>query len=610
MPRPLVTELGGTGRNDGQISFVGGTSYPPGTIGYEAQTQATIDSFSGIDPTGVTECSAAMTSAITLAALIGVKMLRFPGAYKLATVVTFVSNMRYEITGSFNFSASQEKGVFVAASSSNIIVEGHGLGGMFGPVSDCMYIGVGCNNIRLYGMEFTGATLEGTGHSAGVWCDGSVTGFYVDRCYFHGNGRGVITDGSGDNLDLMVYINGGVNQNVHIGHHNRFVSTAVSYNAIMYDCKNSSVGASEFSGAVCEVGSLNKGYGLAVYATVKGNVDTVTITGPCVHDTQGSGIYFADPVRVTLTGAVITNVATVQVDSSLPVAGIAVNGGFDVALTGNIVRTSGRDGIAVTVDSVAVGVDQKIVVTGGSVDNCTQSGYRIRGALDHAVFVGIQATNCDRNFFADTAAKDLTLQGSFSLAKSGGTGAGVDITGATNSRIDVNCHKNARQGMLIRAGAHNEVTGSFTDNGTETDNTYDGIFNVATSSTFRVTSGNTGATGQRYGLNTTGDYCNVLGCNLTRNRTDGYAITGTNVTQQGNRLSTSATPGPAQGVGTLSGGTLTVTTDEVRATDHIVLCAKTATGTLRVSAVTAGTSFVVTSSNGADSGSFTWSIVH
>lgn len=124
MPRPIVTELGGTGRNDGQITFAGGTSYPVGTLGYEASVAPTIDSFAGIDPTGVTECSAAMSAAIAAASLLGVKTLRFPGTYKLATSVTLLSNILYEITGTFNFSGLQEKGLIIPAFSSNIVIEG------------------------------------------------------------------------------------------------------------------------------------------------------------------------------------------------------------------------------------------------------------------------------------------------------------------------------------------------------------------------------------------------------------------------------------------------------------------------------------------------------
>lgn len=594
-------------------SFQGGVNYVKQTFGYEAKIEPTLDSFANVDPTGVAECALAINAAIAAASALGVKAIRMPGIYKTATVVNFLTGLRYEITGRFNFSGSQEKGISIAASSSDITIEGFGQGKLTGDVSNSLFVGTGCSNIRLYGMDISGSVLVGTGHSAGFWCDGSVDGLDVDRCYFHGNGRGVITDGSGDNLDLVVYVNGGSNnKNVHLGNSNRFVSTAVSYNVILYNVQDFSVGSSVFSGAVCEVGSTNKGYGLAIYATVKGNVLRGSVNGPIVYNTQGCAIYLADVQSVTVNSPICSNVATVQSDVSLPVGGVAVNGGLDVCVSNAVVNGSGRDGVVLNADPTLPGVDLRLNVVGGSANNCAQSGFRLRGALDHASFTGVAASDCDRGFLADTAVKDLTLIGDFSFAKPGSTGAGVDLVSVTNSKIDVNCHKNARHGMLVRAGSHNRITGTFTDNSTESLNTYDGVFNAATNTSFiGVVSGNTGATGQRYGLNSTGDYCNIRDCDLTRNQTGGYNLnTSLGVGRSGNRLSVDATPGDMQGTATFSAGTVTITTNEVLGTDQIVYGALGATGAIRTSTITSGTSFVATSSNGADSGSFTWAIVH
>jgi len=65
-----------------------------------------------------------------------------------------------------------------------------------------------------------------------------------------------------------------------------------------------------------------------------------------------------------------------------------------------------------------------------------------------------------------------------------------------------------------------------------------------------------------------------------------------------------------QGVATLSGGTVVVSNTSVTASSRIILTAQdnSSTGALRVSARSAGTSFTITSSNGADSGVIAYQI--
>jgi hypothetical protein len=65
-----------------------------------------------------------------------------------------------------------------------------------------------------------------------------------------------------------------------------------------------------------------------------------------------------------------------------------------------------------------------------------------------------------------------------------------------------------------------------------------------------------------------------------------------------------------QGTATLAAGTVTVSNTSVTATSRIFLTAQdnNTTGTVRVSARTAGTSFVITSSNSADTGVIAYEI--
>lgn len=82
----------------------------------------------------------------------------------------------------------------------------------------------------------------------------------------------------------------------------------------------------------------------------------------------------------------------------------------------------------------------------------------------------------------------------------------------------------------------------------------------------------------------------------------------------GNKLSIKTGTNATAGTGTLSGGTVTIATTAVTASSLIFITdtssGATNVGTLRVSAQTAGTSFVVTSSNVLDASTFNWLIIN
>jgi hypothetical protein len=219
------------------------------------------------------------------------------------------------------------------------------------------------------------------------------------------------------------------------------------------------------------------------------------------------------------------------------------------------------------------------------------------------------------NFYSDsgaTAARFMVVTGTVDKCLTGGRGA--QFVNVSYSKIELSAAENAQQGLVVSAGVGNVIRGVYVDNGKDAANTYDGIvINSGTGNDVQVSSGNSGATGQRYGLNNTASYSNIHDCNFTRNQTDGLLSSGTNNTVRGNRLSVSATPGATQGTATLVAGAVTVITDEVRTGDLILLTCTTAGGTqgvVRVSAITNATSFVLTSSQGADTSTYAWRIEH
>ncbi len=570
-----------------------------------------IDAYTGVDPTGATDSATAINAALIAASAAGYKTVRFTGNYTCASELVLVSNMRYEITGTLTITSS-EYGIRIPNSATNIVIEGFGLGKIQGTYSrNGTGLGAGVSNIRIYGMDISGATIIGAGYSCGFFIDG-VNSLHVDRNYFHGNGRGAISGSQADNADFIVYTSDSTD--VNIGDYNRFVSTAVSFNLVIYNANSFTIGSCECGNARGGA-SNNKGYGILLYAAAgAGKVKNGRVNKPYVHDTQGSGIYLADVQDTVIESPICYNIAQTQSDVSIPVGGVAINGGYRNKINNPMVDTSGSNGIVITTPAADAGLDTGNNVNGGRVRNCTKYGYYARGVTDYISFLDINATDCAINFYSDsgaTTARYMKVTGQVSFSKTGTSGARFE--NVSNSYIDLISVKNAQWGLIVNSGDGNVIRGVYTDNSTDTANTYDGVVNSSTNTEINIKSKNTSSTGQRYGLWNVGNYCNIHDCDLTRNQTDGIRQDGSGVTRIGNKLSTSATPGSTDGGVTLSSGTVTVTTDEVRTGDNILLLCITAGGTqgiVRVGTITNATSFVITSSSASDSSSYLWKIIH
>ena len=96
----------------------------------------------------------------------------------------------------------------------------------------------------------------------------------------------------------------------------------------------------------------------------------------------------------------------------------------------------------------------------------------------------------------------------------------------------------------------------------------------------------------------------------TDNGTDAVQVVGDlNLTTAGNKLKIATGSNASIGTGTLSAGTVTISTTAVTASSRIFLTG-TAQHTLYVSATVAGTSFTVTSANSSDNSTFNWLIIN
>jgi parallel beta-helix repeat protein len=458
-------------------------------------------------------------------------------------------------------------------------------------------------DIVIRNCDISGATLAGAGYTSGIFIDGLTNG-WIENNYLHGNGIGAST--ASINGDITIYVSTNTNVNV-IG--NRCASTAVGFNIAMYNSTNFAVTNNNCSGALTGA-SNNNGYGILVYDSIGSTVKRGSVTGNVVKDTQGTGIYLQEPTDVTCTGNVCDTTCTVQTDGTLPVAGIALNTPTRCTVSGNVIKSPGRDGIV-----ASNGV--KTVINANTIELAGQAGIRLRGNASRMVISSNSVDGCSANVYTDaTGTKTGCVISNNSLTNATGTSRGIDIQSLNDSLVSGNVvSTSGGHGIIIIAGTRNIIeSNKCLDNGANAANTYSGIFNQATNSDVRDNlSGNSGATGQQYGITSNGNYCLVQNNDVSRNQTDGHNISGTNTAKFGNRQSTSATPGQMNGSAVLVAGTVTVSTDEIRTGDVVWLTCSAAGGTqgiVRYGTIVNATSFVITSTNAADTSTYLWRIEH
>jgi parallel beta-helix repeat protein len=460
----------------------------------------------------------------------------------------------------------------------------------------------GLSNIRILNCDISGATIVGAGYSAGIFLDG-VTNAWVENNYLHGNGRGAQTNA--DNCDILVYT--AVNRNVHI-EGNRCASTSVSYGIACYTLTNSFITDNDVSGALCGA-SNNNGYGITVYDAIGSTTYRNVISGNVVKDTQGTGIYVVSSSFIDVIGNICINNGTTQSDVSLAVGGIAFNSCSDVNITGNVVSDGGKDGIAGAVNTDSL-------IANNTIASCAGHGVNLRGTAARFGVLNNLIRACLYNIYSDATAKTFLNIADNQCHNALAGSDGINIISASDSALVNNTVAgSALSGITWGAGSRNRVSGNICrDNSTAAANVSDGLNLSLTNSVVEGNhTGNSGATGQRYGISSNGNYCTFNDNVCVRNQTDGLNLSGTAVQRSGNRMSTSSTPGATSGSAVLVAGTVTVSTDEVRTGDLILLTCTTAGGTQgfpRISAIVNGTSFTITSSNGADTSTYAWLITH
>lgn len=277
----------------------------------------------------------------------------------------------------------------------------------------------GGSGVRLHGNHIYGASVvAGTGPIAGLAIQGGATDVWVTENTFSGNGgSGPTADAS---YDVVVWPTPPVCQRIrirdnHIGGSNTSTSIAL-YNARDSDVTGNVVDQNNR----IEAGADNDGYGILLYGTDEPPT-RVVVERNVVRNTAGSAIYAVTVSHVTIAHNHVSGAAQQQDDSTLPVAGIALNDASQSRIAENRVEVSGRSGIVVAAPSDGIAVIRNEVLR-------TEShGIQLRGSLT-----------------------DVTVRANL-IADAGGEAMRVS-SHLTQASIEANFMRNgSRHGMVIDA---------------------------------------------------------------------------------------------------------------------------------------------------------------
>ncbi len=283
---------------------------------------------------------------------------------------------------------------------------------------------------RVSRCHVSGASIPRHGLASGVFIVGS-TGVTVQQCQFERNGF----DGPGESADIQCNGLGARSQEINIIG-NKCLSTGVSVNVRCYSTSRSTVRDNEISGARV-MGAQNHGYGILIYPT-SGQLESCfenVIERYHISKTHGSGIYMVRCDRSSVIVNVIEDVATLQGDDSLPVAGIALNGSQFVAVRGNRIVRSGKAGVSLATDRAGTGNSQ---IRGNTILGAAGYGIHLRGALSDLHVEGNTITETHGGIGTDF----LAVQERIVIADNELTdvigGAAIKLTNARRSSVTGN----------------------------------------------------------------------------------------------------------------------------------------------------------------------------
>jgi hypothetical protein len=620
------------------VKFSGTGITTPWTIsgldaGDSASAAVDITSYGAVAD-GVTNNDTAITNAITAVAAAGGGEVIVPctsSSFLLTSAVTLTSLSNIAIVGRglcSHITVNLLDSAFEVASSTgiqfrNLYISGTMARGIAVKASSV---------ITLESVKISGCTLSAP-QSFGAPSSDFAAAFYMtnttdvllDDVTFTGNGFG-----TSNTVSSTDFISTGAAQRIRV-QNSRLISTSVTMNIIIQtDAAGQTnhthwVTNNDIGGAITKTNNTAWGYGVAVYHS-SSTVSEVWISKNRINGTGGNGVYVPANTDIHILNNRIENTCQTVTGGALAEGAIGVASDIvlpalatDIEIVGNIIKTSGKAGIRCDCGDAVISLNDIDAVTGAAIslnrifDNVSITSNIITNATGGGI-VGVAA---------GSGSNWIVSRNIIGVTGTGAAAYGISLVNITNN---LTCDGN----IINSAGSYGvllQTVNGFTLSNTKiinasnnANNSFDGVFlNSVTAGTVTgnvVADTSFGSCGAgtpcvRYALSVN----NSTDVEVGENQLFGWATGGflnnasTRVGLDGNHY----TSGARQGSVALVAGAATVSTVEVQAGDTIVLNVTTVGGTpgwMHVSAITAGTSFVITSSNALDTSTVQWKIVH
>lgn len=329
---------------------------------------------------GKTNDTQAFIAAITVAASEGARLQLGNATYLLTSTLTIPASAKpISITGGTSTTllfapARLLDNAIVIAKNSAVELKSFTIQASGGGLSHAISV-TGSTNVQLNALQIH--NIQGTG---GLTTSAIVLGSDNLVWIINSTFTGV---GAGPGKPALVIWNDYQmdSQHIYISHNNMSGNTA-NIAIGMFDTYHSVVDSNVINGGNnCVSPCNNNGYGVLFYlenlhgfpASSAPKLQDETIVNNQITNTAGSGIYLVSVIGATITGNLITHSSIRMDDTTLPVAGIALNGTDNVSVTTNTIQNDVRGGICLT-------TTKNDLIIGNEIDSSTEWGVHLRVA--------------------------------------------------------------------------------------------------------------------------------------------------------------------------------------------------------------------------------------
>jgi nitrous oxidase accessory protein NosD len=327
---------------------------------------------------GVSDDTTALRAALVAAT--GTTAYLPAGTYKVTGTLTVPTGTRLCGEGRavtvLVFSGMSSTNAITLSSATESVVEHLSVTGTF---QFGVYVTGGARNV-VQDCVVTGGTVIGAQNYGGGILGSACTDLVIQRNRLYGNGN---TD-SNAYADILVNALGAPSTGLTI-RDNTCASTAAHFGILVFDVVRAQCIGNRCTGATTYIPGHSSGYGIDFYKSA-GPLEDIETSNNLVYDVEGIGIYYQGVTRGAITGNIVNNAASVQVNPSLDVASITLNTCSAVTVTGNVLVESGHDGIGFNAPS------EYCTIVGNTIRDATRYGVYADGVSD-TMAVGLNSVS-------------------------------------------------------------------------------------------------------------------------------------------------------------------------------------------------------------------------